>query len=99
MLIAAGSDTPLIVLWLASPLVIVLLLLPFLRGCSERPERLRASLLYGALGFFAANVGMAVASANADPHDWFAKYGGECWPLAVICGAALGAALGGWLRK
>jgi len=32
MLIAAGSDTPLVVLLLASPLVAVLVLLPFLRG-------------------------------------------------------------------
>ncbi len=99
MLIAAGSDTPLIVLWLASPLVVVLLLLPFLRGRSERRERIRASLLYGALGLFAATVGMAVASANAEPNGWFAKYGRECWLVAMTCGAAFGAAVGVLLRK
>jgi|SRR5271157_3238981 len=96
MLFAAGSDTPFVVLWLASPLVIVLLLLPFLRG---RPKRLRSSLLYGALGLFAATVGMAVASAHAKPHDWFTKYGGECWPMAMTFGAAFGATLGAWRWK
>ena len=96
MLFAAGSDTPLVVLWLASPLVVVVVLLPFLRG---RSKRLRGSLLYGALGLFAATVSMAVASANAEPHGWFAQYGGSCWPMAMTCGAAFGAVFGGWLQK
>jgi uncharacterized membrane protein YedE/YeeE len=99
MLIAAGSDTPLVVLWLASPLVVVLRLLPFLRGRSERRERLRGGLLYGALGLFAAAVGMAVASVHAESEDWVARNGGWCWPVAMLCGAVFGAALGILLRK
>jgi hypothetical protein len=96
MLMAAGSDTPFVVSYLAIPLVAVLVLLPFLRG---RPERLRASLLYGALGLFAATVGMEVATVHTGPHDWFAKYGEGCWPVSIMCGAAIGAIIGAWLRR
>jgi len=96
MLMAAGSETPLVVLLLASPLVAVVILLPFLRG---RSERLRASLLYGALGLFAATVGMAIASAQAGPHDRFANIAGWFCPLTIVCGAVFGATIGACLRK
>ena len=98
MLIAAGQETPLIVLFLASPLVAVLLFLPFLL---QHSEDLAAALLYGALGFFAATVFAFVApTANAPWFEpWFEKNGGVCTALAMIGGPALGAAFGVWSRR